>query len=166
MGVLVLAVLLICLIASVPIAISLGIAASVGLLIISPEFLVTMHQKVIIGMDSFTLLAIPLFIFAGTIMGHGGIAGRIVNMSLVLVGRVGGGLGMGCTIGQAVSGTSTMSLGSFIVFASILFGSAVTMKTRYYLIYYDDEANLPKAILSSLVDFRLLPKYFRRLDSI
>ena len=83
----------------------------------------------------------------------------------ILMG-VGGVLGMGCTIGQAVSGTSTMSLGSFIVFASILFGSALTMKTRYYLIYYDDEANLPKAILSSLVDFRLLPKYFRRLDSI
>ena len=83
----------------------------------------------------------------------------------ILMG-VGGVLGMGCTIGQAVSGTSTMSLGSFIVFASILFGSAVTMKTRYYLIYYEDEANLPKAIMSSLVDFRLLPKYFRRLDSI
>ena len=83
----------------------------------------------------------------------------------ILMG-VGGVLGMGCTIGQAIAGTSTMSLGSFIVFASILFGSAVTMKTRYYLIYYEDEANLPKAILSSLVDFRLLPKYFRRLDSI
>ena len=83
----------------------------------------------------------------------------------VLMG-VGGVLGMGCTIGQAVSGTSTMSLGSFIVFFSILFGSAVTMKTRYYLIYYEDEANLPKALMASLVDFRLLPKFFRRLDSI
>ncbi|GIT73298.1 MAG: hypothetical protein Ct9H300mP28_31120 [Pseudomonadota bacterium] len=40
----------------------------------------------------------------------------------VLMG-VGGVLGMGCTIGQAVAGTSTMSLGSFIVFFSILFGS-------------------------------------------
>jgi len=83
----------------------------------------------------------------------------------VLMG-VGGVLGMGCTIGQAVAGTSTMSLGSFIVFFSILFGSAVTMKTRYYLIYYEDEANLPKALMASLVDFRLLPKFFRRLDSI
>ena len=83
----------------------------------------------------------------------------------ILMG-VGGVLGMGCTIGQAVAGTSTLSLGSFIVFFSILSGSALTMKTRYYRIYYDDEANLPKAILSSLVDFRLLPKYFRRLDSI
>ena len=100
MGVLVLAVLLICLIASVPIALSLGIAASVGLFIISPEFLITMPQKVLSGMDSFTLLAIPLFIFAGTIMGHGGIAGRIVNMSLVLVGRVRGGLGMVVVFGS------------------------------------------------------------------
>ena len=83
----------------------------------------------------------------------------------VLMG-IGGVLGMGCTIGQAVSGTSTLSVGSLIVFLSILFGSALTMKTRYYIIYYEDEANLPKAILASLVDFRLLPKSFRRLDSI
>ncbi len=86
-------------------------------------------------------------------------------LGAILMG-VGGVLGMGCTIGQAVAGTSTLSLGSFIVFFSILSGSALTMKTRYYLIYYEDEANLPKAIMSSLVDFRLLPKYFRRLDSI
>ena len=44
-------------------------------------------------MDSFTLLAIPLFILAGSIMGHGGIARRIVNVSLVFVGRIKGGLG-------------------------------------------------------------------------
>ena len=83
----------------------------------------------------------------------------------VLMG-IGGVLGMGCTIGQAVSGTSTLSVGSIIVFLSILLGSALTMKIRYYLIYYEDEANLPKAILSSLADFRLLPNSFRRLDSI
>ena len=94
MGIIVLFILLICLLASVPIAISLGIATFIGLFILSPDFLVTMPQKVLSGLDSFTLLAIPLFIFAGTIMGHGGIAGRIVNMSLVLVGRVRGGLGM------------------------------------------------------------------------
>ena len=74
MGTLVLIILLICLAASVPIAISLGIAAFIGLFILSPEFLVTMPQKVLSGMDSFTLLAIPLFIFAGTIMGHGAVS--------------------------------------------------------------------------------------------
>ena len=75
MGIIVLFILLICLLASVPIAISLGIATFIGLFILSPDFMVTMPQKVLSGLDSFTLLAIPLFIFAGTIMGHGGIAG-------------------------------------------------------------------------------------------
>mgnify|MGYP001197887816 FL=1 len=79
---------------------------------------------------------------------------------------IGGVLGMGCTIGQAITGTSTMSAGSITVFISILFGSSVTMKTRYYLLFYEDEANLPKALLASLVDFRILPKSFRRLDPI
>ena len=79
---------------------------------------------------------------------------------------IGGILGMGCTIGQAVTGTSTLSLGSFIVFLSILLGSSVSMKTRYYLIYYENEANLPKALLSSLADFKLVPNSFRRLDPV
>ena len=99
MGIIVILILLVCLITSVPIAISLGVATLVGLFLISPDFLITMPQKILSGIDSFTLLAIPLFIFAGTIMGQGGIAGRIVNMSLVLVGRVRGGLGMVVVLG-------------------------------------------------------------------
>ncbi len=83
----------------------------------------------------------------------------------ILMG-IGGVLGMGCTIGQAVTGSSTLSIGSFIVFFSILLGSAVTMKTRYYLLYYEGEANLLTAIISALADFRLMPKSFRRLDPI
>ena len=79
---------------------------------------------------------------------------------------IGGVLGMGCTIGQAVTGTSTLSIGSFIVFFSILLGSALTMKTRYYLLFYEDDANLLKALLSALADFKLVPNSFRRLDPI
>ena len=79
---------------------------------------------------------------------------------------IGGVLAMGCTIGQAVTGSSTLSIGSFIVFISILLGSAVTMKTRYYLIYYEGESNLLTAIIAALADIRLVPKSFRRLDPI
>ncbi|MDA0701336.1 MAG: TRAP transporter large permease subunit, partial [Bacteroidetes bacterium] len=78
---------------SVPIAVSLGLAAISGLFIIMPEGLILMPQKVVSGIDSFTLLAIPLFILAGTIMGRGGIARRIVSLALIFVGRVRGGLG-------------------------------------------------------------------------
>ncbi len=87
---LVLAVALLC---SVPIAIALGLAAMAGMFYLSPDFLILMPQKVLGGVDSFTLLAIPLFILAGSIMGHGGIARRIVSVSLVFVGRTKGGLG-------------------------------------------------------------------------
>lgn len=78
---------------SVPIAVSLGLAAIAGLFMIMPEGLILMPQKVVSGIDSFTLLAIPLFILAGTIMGRGGIARRIVSLALIFVGRVRGGLG-------------------------------------------------------------------------
>ncbi|MBI5041203.1 MAG: YeeE/YedE family protein [Gammaproteobacteria bacterium] len=49
----------------------------------------------------------------------------------VLMG-FGGILAMGCTIGQAITGISTLALGSFIAFAGIVLGSALTMKVQYY----------------------------------
>ncbi len=78
---------------SVPIAVSLGMASLVGLYFLSPDLLVLAPQKFLAGINSFTLLAIPMFILAGTIMGSGGIAARIVNFCLIFVGRVRGGLG-------------------------------------------------------------------------
>jgi C4-dicarboxylate transporter DctM subunit len=78
---------------SVPIAVAIGLAAMASLYYLSPDSLVLLPQKILSGMNAFTLLAIPLFILAGTIMGHGGIARRIVNLALIVVGRVRGGLG-------------------------------------------------------------------------
>jgi hypothetical protein len=44
----------------------------------------------------------------------------------------GGALSMGCTIGQAVTGVSTLALGSFITFFCIVIGAASTMKYQYW----------------------------------
>jgi C4-dicarboxylate transporter DctM subunit len=85
--------LLAALLLSVPIAVAIGLAAMASLFYVSPDLLILLPQKILSGMDAFTLLAIPLFILAGTIMGHGGIARRIVNLALIVVGRVRGGLG-------------------------------------------------------------------------
>jgi C4-dicarboxylate transporter DctM subunit len=86
--------LLAALLLSVPIAVAIGLAAAMAsLFYVSPDLLILLPQKILSGMDAFTLLAIPLFILAGTIMGHGGIARRIVNLALIVVGRVRGGLG-------------------------------------------------------------------------
>jgi hypothetical protein len=68
---------------------------------------------------------------------------------------VGGVMGMGCTIGQGVTGASTFALGSFITLAAIIFGAALTMKVQYYLM---DEKGFFGALHASLADMRLLPR--------
>jgi uncharacterized membrane protein YedE/YeeE len=83
----------------------------------------------------------------------------------VLMG-VGGVLAMGCTIGQGVTGVSTVALGSFLALGAIILGSALTMKVQYYRLVYEEEAGFGKALVTGLVDLRLLPKRFRRLDAV
>ena len=83
----------------------------------------------------------------------------------VLMG-VGGVLALGCTIGQAVTGVSTLALGSFIAFAGIVLGSAMTMRIQYYKMVYENEASFGKAFVTSLVDFKLLPASFRKLEAV
>jgi len=83
----------------------------------------------------------------------------------VLMG-FGGVLGLGCTVGQAITGVSTLALGSFLVFVSIVFGSALTMKVQYYQMVYEDDATFIKSLLSSLVDLKLLPANMRKLEAI
>ncbi len=83
----------------------------------------------------------------------------------VLMG-VGGVLALGCTIGQGVSGFSTLAIGSIITFAAIILGSALTMKVQYYQLVYEEQASFAKALLSSLVDLKLAPSALRRLDPV
>ncbi|MDP2252974.1 MAG: YeeE/YedE thiosulfate transporter family protein [Thiobacillus sp.] len=45
----------------------------------------------------------------------------------------GGVLAMGCTIGQGITGFSTLALGSILTFIAIVVGSAATMKVQYFL---------------------------------
>lgn len=79
---------------------------------------------------------------------------------------IGGVLSMGCSIGQGVTGVSTMAIGSIIVLGCIILGSAMTMKIAYYRMVYEEEASFWSAFLSSLVDLRLLPKGMRKLEAV
>jgi tripartite ATP-independent transporter DctM subunit len=74
-----------------PIAISLGIASALALAF-SPFPTVAAVQKWLTGIDSYTLLAIPLFILAGQLMNVGGVTYRIFNFAQALVGHIPGGL--------------------------------------------------------------------------
>ncbi len=88
---------------------------------------------------------------------------HVVGGSLMGIGGV---LAMGCTIGQGITGISTLALGSFLAFGGIVFGSALTMKIQYYKMVYEEEATFTKALLSSLVDMRLLPAKMRKLELV
>lgn len=83
----------------------------------------------------------------------------------VLMG-FGGTLAMGCTVGQAITGVSTLAVGSILTFGAIFIGSALTMKVQYYKMVYEDEASVGKALLTGLVDLKLLPERFRRLEAV
>ena len=79
----------------VPISFSIGLATlAAGCMMLPLEVtLAVIGQKVATGLDSFSLLAIPFFIFAGVLMNCGGIAHRLINLSQVIVGRMPGSLG-------------------------------------------------------------------------
>ncbi|MGD8558245.1 MAG: YeeE/YedE family protein [Gammaproteobacteria bacterium] len=83
----------------------------------------------------------------------------------VLLG-IGGVLALGCTIGQGVTGFSTMAIGSMMAFASIVFGSALTMKIQYYKMVYESEATFAGAFVTALVDMKLLPGSMRKLEAV
>lgn len=79
----------------VPISFSIGIATLASAVFMLPfeTTLIVSGQKIATGLDSFSLLAIPFFILAGSLMNSGGIATRLINFSQILVGRIPGSLG-------------------------------------------------------------------------
>jgi len=78
----------------------------------------------------------------------------------------GGVLSMGCTVGQAITGVSTLAVGSFITFFAIVLGSALTMKIQYYKMVYEADATFFKAFVTALVDLKLLPSGLRQLEAV
>jgi len=101
---------------SVPIGISLGTATVLAILCYSttPSYIVI--QNIFGGLNSFSLLAIPFFMIAGSLMGLGGISKRIVKFADALVGWITGGLGMVVVLASmifaAISGSAPATVSS------------------------------------------------------
>jgi C4-dicarboxylate transporter DctM subunit len=111
----------------VPVAFAIGAAGLAGLLY-SGEFpLIIIMQQIHQSVDSFVLLAIPLFIFAGMLMETGGIAIRLVRLAQALVGWIRGGLAMAVVIAEYIfSGIS----GSTIADVSAIGATMIPPMTR------------------------------------
>ena len=117
-------VFFILLILSVPISFSIGIATLVTMLMsmdLAPA-VTTIAQRMAGGLDSFALLAIPFFVLSGLIMGKGGIAKRLIECAMALIGALPGGLALvnvvSCMLFGAISGSAvaaTSAIGSFML---------------------------------------------------
>ena len=120
---LILAVLIVfCFTIGVPIGISIGTATALTMYLTTKFPLIIISQNAFTALDSFPLLAIPLFILSGNLMSYGGISRRLVALADALVGFVSGGLGivtvMACMFFSAISGSSVATvsaIGSFMI---------------------------------------------------
>ena len=96
------------LVLGVPVAFAIGLSSVVTIWVAGLPMAIV-FQKMVGGMQVFSFLAIPFFIFAGELMLYGGIADRIIRFANSLVGHVRGGLGMSnvldCTIFGGVAGS-------------------------------------------------------------
>lgn len=90
-----------------PIAFAMGASSLIAVLYSGDLPLNLLVHRTVMGVNSFVLLAIPLFIFAGTIMEEGGLSKRLIDFARTLVGRFRGGLAMGVVLGaMLMSGVS------------------------------------------------------------
>ena len=91
--ILALSIFLALLLVGMPVVFVLGLAASATLILTQPDIPLTIvAQRMYDGLNSFTIMAIPFFVFAGAIMDAGGISRRIVDLATALVGWIVGSL--------------------------------------------------------------------------
>lgn len=92
---------------SVPVSYSIILSALITIVaFLTPRFgMFVSAQKIVTGMDSFTLLAVPFFILAGLLMSSGGIAKRLINLAMLFLGRVPGALALTNIAGNAMFGS-------------------------------------------------------------
>ena len=117
-------IFIVLLVIGLPVAFCIGLATMAALLISIDTLpaLTTMAQRMAGGLNSFALLAVPLFILSGVIMGQGGIARRLIAFAKCLVGMVPGGLALvnviSCTLFGAISGSAvaaSSAVGGFML---------------------------------------------------
>src|SRR5690606_10648366 len=102
------------LLVGVPLAFSMGLSAIAAIVFGSSQSLFIVPQRIYSSLDSFALLAVPLFILAGELMNSGGITERIVRFSRSAMGHFKGGLAQANILSNmfmaALSGSSLADL--------------------------------------------------------
>ena len=128
MSIAMLITMLLCFALTVSVAVSIGLAAILGIQLGNVNMLVAV-KEMFNSLNKFPLAAIPFFILAGNLMETGGISRRLVEFAKSIVGGVQGGLPMTCVltcmIFAAVSGSSvatTFAIGAILIPALVKHG--------------------------------------------
>lgn len=117
------------LILGVPVAFGIALAA-LGAILYQGYPMALFGQRLFTSVDSFPLMAIPLFMLAGSLMGHGGITRRIINLALALVGNIRGSLAhVVTTSGVIMGGVSGSGVADVAALGSVMIPE---MKKRNY----------------------------------
>ena len=92
---------------SVPISFSIIASAFITIIMfLNPQFgMFISAQKMASGIDSFSMLAVPFFILAGQLMSNGGIARKLINLAMLILGKVPGSLALTNIAGNAMFGS-------------------------------------------------------------
>ena len=106
----------------VPVAFSMGLGAAIAVIAQGSVPWIVIPQRIFVAVDSFPMLAIPLFILAGELMNGGGITRRIVDLASCIVGHIRGGLAhvniLASMIFAGISGSASAdcsALGSMLI---------------------------------------------------
>jgi len=141
-----------CVFMGVPVAFALGIAA-VSAFFTEGLPLMIAFQRIVSGINVFSLMAIPFFIFAGELMFHGGIAIRLVRFASAAVGAVRGGLGIVNVMSSMLfGGISGSAVADISALGSILIP---VMKEKGY----DDDYAVNVTVTSSIAGIMIPPSH-------
>ncbi len=101
---------------NIPVAVAIGSATMLGVAVAGgtfrPEIIVP--ERMMFGINSFPLLAIPFFVLSGILMGRGGMARRLIDFASALVGHLPGGLAYANTITCMLFGSISGSAGAAV----------------------------------------------------
>ncbi len=149
MSVAIIVIFLVLMFLGVPIAVSLG-AASVIVMIFASDLPLNMAaQSMFTAMNSFIMVAVPLFILCGSLMDEGGIADRIYDLAEALVGWIYGGLGhVSVVVNMLFAGMSGSSVAAI---ASIGKMSINALEKKGYPKDYATAINLSGSMLASVI---------------
>lgn len=87
-----LVIMLVCFGAGMPVAFAMGVASAAVLVINGEVPLILVPNRLLAGVDSFPLMAVPFFLLAGSLMNTGGVTRRLIDFAGTLVGHIRGGL--------------------------------------------------------------------------